>query len=414
MNGVKAIAQSWYQILLLLSFVLFATSVIALAQAMRERVPADVQKLFIRSCARPIDQCHASDNPAVNLVLEHSQAYRDLVNVKAMNHPNMLRVNPGRPAQSYLWHKVRRTHLRINGHGDGMPPEKILSDTDVAMVENWILSLDPSANPIVHHVIIVSLDNVSSESLKQAKTPNIDELWQKGTYSWKAETVTSTTTLSAHVSMLSSLLPEYHGFDWEGYQAEKGFAKVPTIFALMQQIGWTTSAFVSNESLKHLVPPNTPERFEYLNASAVQIAEVAADYITTSRPHLCFVHFSDPAVAAHKFGWMSFQKIKAIEDCDRAVGVIVKALHEAKMLEDTILILTSNHGGKGVEHKTNVSDDMLVPWVIFGHGVCRGRELQRSISIVDTAATAAYALGLETPKEWLGKPVREAFIREQK
>lgn len=385
-------------------FVLFVLSIIVAAQGTKECVPDDVQAIFTRSCARPTDQCHSSDNPAaVNLVLESSQAYRNLVKVKSVEHPDMLRVNPGRPAQSFLWHKVRHSHLKIGGRGYGMPPEETLPDSDIALIERWILSLDPCANPVAHHVVIISLDGVSPDVLKQAKIPYIDALWQKGSYSWKAKTVTSSTTLSSYVSMFSSVLPKQHGFD-----------KVPMLFTLAQQAGLTIAAYVGNEALNHLISSSTFGHFEYLKAPAIQIAEAAAKYIATVHPHLCFVHLPDPDVAGHKFGWLSPQHIRAIEDCDKAVGTLVSALNDSKVIDDTVVILTSDHGGHATPHGSDFEEDIFVPWIMAGRGVHIGHELNTSIIIMDTAPTVAYVLGLETPKEWRGKPVREAFIREQK
>jgi arylsulfatase A-like enzyme len=51
---------------------------------------------------------------------------------------------------------------------------------------------------------------------------------------------------------------------------------------------------------------------------------------------------------------------------------------------------------------------MTIPWIASGPGIQAG-ELTQSVYTMDTAATAAYALGLPIPADWDGVPVLEAF-----
>jgi hypothetical protein len=51
---------------------------------------------------------------------------------------------------------------------------------------------------------------------------------------------------------------------------------------------------------------------------------------------------------------------------------------------------------------------MTIPWIASGLGIQAG-ELTTSIYTMDTAVTAAYALGLSIPEEWDGVPVYEAL-----
>jgi arylsulfatase A-like enzyme len=51
---------------------------------------------------------------------------------------------------------------------------------------------------------------------------------------------------------------------------------------------------------------------------------------------------------------------------------------------------------------------MTIPWITSGMGI-QPKRLTSQVNTVDTAATAAYALGLSIPQEWDGVPVYEAF-----
>ena len=73
-----------------------------------------------------------------------------------------------------------------------------------------------------------------------------------------------------------------------------------------------------------------------------------------------------------------------------------------------MLIITSDHGGHGTTHGSSMPEDMTIPWIVSGPGVKAGKLLTQ-VYTMDTAATAAYALGLSIPEEWDGVPVYEAF-----
>ena len=51
---------------------------------------------------------------------------------------------------------------------------------------------------------------------------------------------------------------------------------------------------------------------------------------------------------------------------------------------------------------------MTIPWIASGPGIVP-KTLTTTVHTIDTAATAAFALGLPIPTEWDGVPVYEAF-----
>ena len=78
------------------------------------------------------------------------------------------------------------------------------------------------------------------------------------------------------------------------------------------------------------------------------------------------------------------------------------------MRASTLIIVTADHGGHNTSHGFDIPLDMTIPWVIVGPGV-QPKALTSPINTTDTAATAAWALGLPLPPEWAGRPVLEAF-----
>jgi arylsulfatase A-like enzyme len=78
------------------------------------------------------------------------------------------------------------------------------------------------------------------------------------------------------------------------------------------------------------------------------------------------------------------------------------------MRQDTLIIITADHGGHGTTHGTRRLEDMTIPWIIAGPGVWH-RVLSTNVNTTDTAATVAWALGLPIQPDWDGRPVLEAF-----
>lgn len=80
------------------------------------------------------------------------------------------------------------------------------------------------------------------------------------------------------------------------------------------------------------------------------------------------------------------------------------------MWDDTIFIITSDHGGIEKNHGGITMQEMETPFVIFGKGIkSEGKEFRESMMQFDVASTIAYALGLEQPQVWIGRPMVQVF-----
>ena len=52
-------------------------------------------------------------------------------------------IEPGSLSRSYMWHKLKGTHLEVGGSGDPMPIQGWpLADEEFDKIEEWILSLE--------------------------------------------------------------------------------------------------------------------------------------------------------------------------------------------------------------------------------------------------------------------------------
>ncbi len=265
----------------------------------------------------------------------------------------------------------------------------------------------PTPRPLVRRVLILSIDGLRPDAISLAPMPNLLALMQTGAYTLTAQTIFPSSTLPSHASMLTSLCPSKHGVDWNDYLPERGYAKGTDLFDLAHAAGLKTVMFVGKEKLRQITEPGSLDVFRYINDRDVVIAQ----RITEEFPvdfGIMFVHFATPDAMGHVYGWLSPQYISVVQRADEALGTLLKDLDDHGIRQETLIIVTADHGGHDQTHGSRMKDDMTIPWVISGPGVRPG-QLTTPVQTTDTAATAAWALNLPRPAEWDGWPVFEAF-----
>lgn len=276
----------------------------------------------------------------------------------------------------------------------------------------------PSAQ--ADNVVIILVDGLRPDALKQAKVPNVDSLIKRGASTMKAQTVTPSLTLPAVTSMLTGLTVEQHGVDWNEYEPMRGYLKAPTLFEIASFNGSKWGAmFITKEKLLYLAKPDRRLILQVcsVNEQGCHAQKVAADVITvyrqasdSTKPALFLIHLPDADLAGHAKGWMSKPYLKAVEDCDRAIGTILKGFKELGLYDRTTFIVTADHGGHETTHGTNAPEDMTIPWIAAGPGIKAGYAIKEPVSVVDTPATVMRAFGLsDYYVEWKSRSMEEIF-----
>jgi predicted AlkP superfamily pyrophosphatase or phosphodiesterase len=297
--------------------------------------------------------------------------------------------------------------------GHAMPPAPHVSEPPraAAAPAPAAVAAPGPARPRINHVLIISEDGLRADAVAKLHLHWHELLRQHGSYSLHAKTIRDASTLPAHASMLSGVEPRVHGLTWNTWRPSSGYIKAPTIFTDAQEHGLSTAFFTGKTKLRHIVPPGTVGVYDRPGYYCKKVAEQAAEYLTKEKPALAFVHFSDPDEAGHAKGWMSSRQIKAITDSDRCLGILYEALEKSGLIEDTLIIVSADHGGHNRVHSGAKLIDREIPWIACGPGVRADNVLVEDISTMDTAATALYALGLPIRPEIEGKPRLEIFER---
>jgi predicted AlkP superfamily pyrophosphatase or phosphodiesterase len=268
-------------------------------------------------------------------------------------------------------------------------------------------SITPTPAPLARRVLILSIDGFRPDAIPLAPMPFLTALLIRSAYSLNAQTVYPSVTLVAHTSMLSGQCPAKHKVNWNDYIPENGYAQVTDLFDISHAAGMKTVMYIGKEKLYHVTEPESLDLLKYINDRDLVITEdliqnFPADF------RLMFVHFPTTDAMGHVYGWLSPEQLSVLFRADQAIEKIYTELEARGLMNETLFIITSDHGGHATTHGSSMYEDMIIPWIALGAGVLPA-ELTSPITTTDTAATAAFALGLDLPAEWDGVPVYEAL-----
>lgn len=96
----------------------------------------DLEPYLDATCARA--DCHATESPAGDLVLERGAAYDALVDRPSSQVPRLALVRPSHPDSSYLVHKLEGTQATVGGSGERMPKGGQVDPSFLYRLRRWI------------------------------------------------------------------------------------------------------------------------------------------------------------------------------------------------------------------------------------------------------------------------------------
>jgi predicted AlkP superfamily pyrophosphatase or phosphodiesterase len=266
----------------------------------------------------------------------------------------------------------------------------------------------------VSRVLIVSIDGLRPDVLLRANAPVLRGLMERGSFSMWAFTTPVAVTLPSHTSMLTGVAPEKHGITWNHTLSTDSlrFSKYPTLFERARASGYTTAMAAGKSKFNALAKPGTLNSTFIAPASAGR-DEVVADsciaIVARTAPQVLFLHLPEVDSAGHDQGWGSAAQLAAIAVADGALGRVLDALRTRGVLDSTLVIVSSDHGGAGKSHGPDDPRSRHIPWIAAGPEIRANLDLtgddDLQIRTEDTFATACFFLGIATDADLDGHPV---------
>ena len=272
------------------------------------------------------------------------------------------------------------------------------------------------------HVVIIGIDGWAASEFNAEEMPFCASLKEKGAWTLDKRCVIPTASAINWMTLFSGVQPEYHGYSkWNSCRPDFDPAwtdsrgEVPTIFHLLRSqkpesnimctYGWDVIAsLVDSTAMDSLV------HFEMSAEGDSLEVEYVNAYFKEHKPTLSLVYFANLDHNGHQFGWKSPEYHSYMTWMDEMVRRVVEGIREAGMEDDTVVVLTTDHGGYGKAHGGQYYNEVLkTPLFIWGKGIKKGCEITAPTIQMDITATVAEILDVKTPAHWTGRVLEEIF-----
>lgn len=271
------------------------------------------------------------------------------------------------------------------------------------------------------HVVLIGLDGWGAYSVSKAEIPNIRKMMNEGCYTLKKRSALPSSSAINWASMFMGAGPELHGYtQWGSKVPELPSREVtengifPTIFYLLHkarpeaEIG----CLYEWEGIKYLADTLALDYHAQApdyNKHPEALCGMAEKYIKEKTPVLLAVCFDNPDHVGHAAGHDTPEYYAKLNELDTYVARIVQAVKDAGMFDNTIFIITADHGGINKGHGGKTMQEMETPFIICGKNVKKGGEFSESMMQYDVASTIAYIFGFKQPQVWIGRPMKQVF-----
>ena len=250
-------------------------------------------------------------------------------------------------------------------------------------------------------LILISIDGMRPDGLKQCGNPYLKELEKISAYTYEGSSVMPSVTLPCHYSMSHSVTPERHGILTNTYVPE--VRPVTGLFEKIKSAGFKSAMFYGWEPIRDIARPGSLVHSKYMNFRAAESVDTELTnecdkLITEYNPDFVFLYLVDTDdKGGHDVGWMSCEYLRRISIAIDNVKKIIEAHGD-----EYHVVIMADHGGHDRTHGHNIPEDMTVPFFFIGESFAKG-EIKEKLSLLDIAPTIAAVMGIAPDEDWEGK-----------
>jgi choline-sulfatase len=292
----------------------------------------------------------------------------------------------------------------------------------------------PAPAPLPHvatNVLIITIDTLRADRIgvygaANVETRTMDRLAREGAWAPQSDAPVPLTRPS-HVSLFTGRYPSEHGIR-DNLSAPLN-ANVPLLASIFQQAGFATAAFIGSTVLDR--QSGLARGFDvYSDRFANGADQRTGDAVTAEaigwlrsppKPKFfAWIHLYDPHAPytppepyASRYAGRPYDGEVAF--CDELVGRVVTALGETGRLDNTLVIVTSDHGEALGEHGEDVHGyfvyeaTLRVPLILRGPGVTPGTRLRTVARTIDLFPTILDLIGVSANQPASGRSLGPAL-----
>lgn len=271
------------------------------------------------------------------------------------------------------------------------------------------------------HVIVLAFDGWGSSSFETAIMPFLKSKLSESAWTLKKRSILPTSSACNWATMFKGAGPEAHGFIvWDTqspafdvtYADEKG--NFPSVFSLFrkQYPDRDMGYFYQWEGMKYIFDMDdfsSTEAFPVSLEGSEKMKDAAIKYIKEKKPGLAAFIWDYPDKTGHTIGWYTEEYMKELSHVDTIIESIVNACIESQIIDETLFIITSDHGGHEKTHHQPLMSDLETPFLLFGKGIKPG-EIKEPVMQYDVASILTDFFRIEKPKAWRGKTPEDLFL----
>ena len=271
------------------------------------------------------------------------------------------------------------------------------------------------------HVIFIGCDGLAAYTVTNAPAPTMRRLMAEGAWTLRSRSVLPSSSSPNWRSIFTCSATEQHGYV-DGHAVKPTIKPVelndrgvyPDIFSEFRRIrpNAEIGLFYEWSGIPSMLDTNACSKVARAIWTKPGDLKRLCRYIAEKKPDFLAVCFNETDSTGHRFGWGSPEYNAVLLEVDNALAKIIETVERAGIAEETVFMLSSDHGGIDKEHYRANIPEMERPSVFFGKGVRKGHEFNFSGAIYDDGATLAALLGIVNPPDsWIGRPRHDGFER---
>ena len=273
------------------------------------------------------------------------------------------------------------------------------------------------------HLVIIGMDGWGSYCMDKADMPNVRSLMEEGAYTLEKRSMLPSHSATNWASMFNGVGAQVHGFtkccspkaDIEPLYVNE-YDIYPNVFrALREQKPDAHIGVVYDWDGLAAVLDTLAFDFRYLSPGGVagmdDATAKAAAYMKETKPDLMFVYYGETDHVGHTAGHDTPEYYQACSMMDGYVGKVIQAVKDAGMYDNTVFLLTSDHGGVGKGHGGINPLELNTPFILCGKGIAHKGDIGRACVQVDQAPTIAKILGIKLSDDIWGHCIDDFFAK---